>query len=87
MLLACVPGRRETGGAAGYRIDEDSITIINGDINGQAIKTGTIQSNTVGKIWDEATNSYINSTEPSWFINLTGAASFNDLRVKGAVVV
>jgi hypothetical protein len=67
------------GSGVGFRIDEDSITIHDGNIDGQAITTGVIESNV-----DTTVNGAI---VPLWSINLGGAAVFADLLIRGNTVL
>lgn len=70
------------GSGVGFRIDEDSITVHDGDINGQAIKTGVIQSNQFAVDADGNV-----TTEPAWWIDLEGDATLGNARVKGSLVI
>lgn len=57
-------------------------------IDGSKITTGEIRSSEFATKYDSATGTYVvDSTKPAWFINTTGAAEFNNLSVRGNVVV
>jgi hypothetical protein len=71
------------GAGVGFRIDEDSITIHDGNIDGQAISTGIIHSNQPAL--DADGNPIIG--EWAWSIDLEGDAVLGNAMVRGNLVV
>lgn len=71
------------GSGIGFRIDEDSITILDGAINGSIITTGVIHSTepALDDQGDPITGEF------AWQIDLEGDAVFGDVKVRGSIVV
>lgn len=71
------------GAGVGFRIDDDSITIHNGSIDGQAITTGLIRSNQPAV--DAAGNPIVG--QYAWQIDLEGDAILGNAWVRGNLTI
>lgn len=63
---------------------------INGitEINGNMIRTGQIRSNTYAVVWNDTTQTWDTDTsQPAWYIDAEGDASFGNARVRGTLVI
>lgn len=65
----------------------DSVTAATTTIDGGKIRTGSIQSTGLNKVWNVASSTYIDGTQPAWSINMSGGAAFSDVSVTGSIVV
>jgi hypothetical protein len=57
------------------------------EIYGGMMKTGSIQSTALNKVWDTTTNTYIAGAIPSWSIDMQGDAVFGNVQIKGNLFV